>query len=276
MQIETGTETVIAEVTDAVGIVTLHRPERRNALHADMYEAVPRVLEQFIEDDAVGCIMITGAGTAFCSGGDVGGGTSRRPDDSTAASPKKSAAELGRMLAHDARMVELLHDSPKITLAALPGAAVGAGMSIALSTDLRIAARSAKLIPGWGKLGFSGDFGGTWFLSRLVGPAKALELLVDDVTIDAELALSLGLFNRIVPDDALRVAAFTWASEIAEGPTTAQRFFKANVNQADHLTLAEALPVEGERMALSAMTDEHRQAVRRWLAEAQAKRAERK
>ena len=132
MEIETGTDTVVAEVIGRVGIVTLHRPERRNALHADMYDAVPAVLERFIADDAIGCIMITGAGTAFCSGGDVGGGSSRRPADSTGPAPKQSPQELGRMLAHDAKMVELLSGSPKITVAALPGAAVGAGMSIAL------------------------------------------------------------------------------------------------------------------------------------------------
>jgi 2-(1,2-epoxy-1,2-dihydrophenyl)acetyl-CoA isomerase len=277
MQIETGTETVTAERTDGVGIITLNRPERRNALHSEMFDAVPRALERFVGDPEVGCVMITGAGTAFCSGGDVGSGASRRPDppgaDDGSVSRAKTVEDHGSMLAHDARMVELLHGSPKVTLAALPGAAVGAGMSIALAADLRIAAESAKLIPGWSRLAFSGDFGGTWFLTRLVGPAKALEILIDDRIIEADEALSLGLFNRVVPEDEFRAAAMAWAVSIARGPRVATRFIKANVQQAERLTLSQSLPMESERMARSALTDDHRQAVARWFKMAEAKRS---
>jgi 2-(1,2-epoxy-1,2-dihydrophenyl)acetyl-CoA isomerase len=273
MEIETGTETVLADVSEGVGTITLNRPERRNALHFEMYAAIPRLLERFADDPEVGCIMITGAGAAFSSGGDVGGGGSRRPrrDDE----PRRSASteERGRLLARDAHMVEVLYASPKITLAALPGPAVGAGMSLALAADLRIAARASKLIGGWGRLGFSGDFGGTWLLSRLVGPARALEFLIDNTAIDAEQALSLGLFNRVVPDEELPVAARAWAMQIAAGPQVAYRFFKENVRQAQDLSLAEHLPLEGERMVQSGMTDDHRQALKRWMEEAAAKRA---
>jgi 2-(1,2-epoxy-1,2-dihydrophenyl)acetyl-CoA isomerase len=273
MHIETGTATVRAQRVDGVGIITLHRPERRNALHVDMFDAVPRLLERFIGDPEVGCIMITGAGTAFCSGGDVGGGGSRRPapphDDPGSG---RSVEDLGTMLARDARMVELLHGSPKVTLAALPGAAVGAGMSIALAADLRIASRSAMLIPGWGQLGFSGDFGGTWFLTRLVGPAKALEILLDDRPVGAEEALGLGLFNRLAPESELPAAALGWAVAIAAAPRIATRFMKENVQQAERLTLADALPLESERMARSALTEDHKRAVARWLEAARAKR----
>jgi 2-(1,2-epoxy-1,2-dihydrophenyl)acetyl-CoA isomerase len=275
MQIETGTDTVMAQCTDGVGIITLNRPERRNALHVDMFDAVPRLLERFIGDTEVGCIMITGAGGAFCSGGDVSGGGSRRasPDDGTRS--ERTVEDLGTVLARDARMVELLHQCPKVTLAALPGAAVGAGMSIALAADLRIASESAKLIPGWVELGFSGDFGGTWFLTRLVGPAKALELLLENRPVGAEEALALGLFNRVVPEGRLPSAALAWAVAIANGPRVAIRFMKENVQQAERLTLADALPLESERMARSALTDDHKRAVARWLEAARAKRADR-
>jgi 2-(1,2-epoxy-1,2-dihydrophenyl)acetyl-CoA isomerase len=267
VEVDTGTETVVAEIIDGVGVVTLHRPERRNALHPEMCDAVPRVLERFDTDADVGCIVITGAGTAFCAGGDVrdGGGDRRTSVEDAAAG-----------LTRDARMVEVLHGSPKITIAALPGPAVGAGLSIALATDLRIAAASSRLITGWAGLGFSGDFGGTWLLTRLVGPSKALELLVDGSALDAEAALQLGLVNRVVPDDELRDAAMAWARTIAAGPTTAFGYMKANVREAMTAPLAEALPVESERMARSARTDEHRRAVKAWLAEAEARRAARR
>lgn len=273
--LDTGTETVTAEIVDGVGVITLNRPRRRNALHTEMYEAVPRLLDRFAADDGVGCVLITGAGSAFCAGGDVrdggsgGNGTPGRADRDTESEVRARAGILTR----NARMVELLHDIPKVTIAALPGAAAGAGMSIALSTDLRIAARSARLIPGWGRLAFSGDFGGAWFLTRLVGPSVALQLLIDGSPIDADTALRLGLVNRVVDDADLRPAALAWATEIAAGPTSAWAGVKANIADAQELSLEEALARESERMVRCGMSAEHRDAVRAWLAAAAAKRA---
>ncbi|MCV7220750.1 enoyl-CoA hydratase/isomerase family protein [Mycolicibacterium elephantis] len=268
-QIDTGTVTVLAEVADGVGSITLNRPERRNALHAEMYEAVPRLLERFATADDVGCVLITGAGDAFCAGGDVRDGGSAK--DVPAGDRDQQIAARAAILADNACMVSLLHNLPKVTIAALPGAAVGAGMSIALSTDLRIAARSARLIPGWAKLAFSGDFGGAWLLTHLVGPSKALELLIADVAIDADTAAHLGLFNRVVDDADLPAAARAWATTIAAGPTSAFAGTKANVLDALRLSLDEALLPESERMVRSALTQEHRDAVKAWLATANKK-----
>ncbi|WP_082995753.1 enoyl-CoA hydratase-related protein [Mycobacterium alsense] len=134
-----------------------------------------------------------------------------------------------------------------------------------MSADLRIAARSARLIPGWGRLAFSGDFGGAWFLTRLVGPSVALQLLVDGSPIDTDLALRLGLLNRVVDDADLRSAALEWAAEIAAGPTGAWAGVKANIAEAQELPLAQALLGESERMVRCAKSDEHRAAVRAWL-----------
>src|SRR5438309_3839327 len=142
MQVDTGTELVLADVREGVGTITLNRPERRNALHPDMYQAIPPLVERFDADEAVGCILLTAAGPAFCAGGDVREGGGER-----------------RTLVDDARMVVALYEAATISVAALPGPAVGAGIGIALAADLRIAASSARLIPGWGKLGLSGDLG---------------------------------------------------------------------------------------------------------------------
>ncbi len=270
MRLDTGTETVLAETTDGVGVVTLNRPERRNALHRDMCDAVPAILERFIVDPEVGCIVVTGAGAAFCAGGDVRDGAERRTGkDAGAAAP--SVDKASAILCRNARMVRLLHESPKVTIAALPGPAVGAGLGIALAADLRIAARSARLIPGWGRLGFSGDFGGPWFLTQLVGASKAIELFVDNVDLDAHAALDLGLVNRVVADDELRGSTLAWARAIASGPRAAWTLFKANVREAERLPLAEALASESERMVRSGLTDDHRAAVKRWLSDATAR-----
>ncbi|MGO9876789.1 MAG: enoyl-CoA hydratase/isomerase family protein [Acidimicrobiia bacterium] len=267
-EIDTGTDTVRGEVRERVGIITLNRPQRRNALHVDMYEAVPRLLERFFDDSDIGCVLLTGAGDAFCAGGDVRDGRRRKRTDS----PRPSVEEAAAMLTRSARMVLRLHEGPKISIAALPGPAVGAGIGLALAADLRIAAESARLIPGWGKLAFSGDFGGTWFLTRFLGASRALAVLVDDETIDAPTALELGLFNRVVADGELADAAFAWARSIASRPQTTLRYFKENVQQATRLTLRQALPLESERMVRSAQTDEHREALRQWLAAAASPR----
>lgn len=266
--VETGTETVDAHVVDGVGVVTLNRPHRRNALHGEMYDGVPRALDAFAADDGVGCVLITGAGTSFCAGGDVRDGGSR---SGRVVETEDHIQENARRLTRNARMVTQLHDMPKVTIAALPGPAAGAGIGIALSTDFRIAARSAKLIPGWGKLAFSGDFGGTWFLTRLVGPSRALELLVEGTAIDSDAALRLGLFNKVVDDDQLSSAALAWAAKIAAGPSSTWASMKANVLDAQEHSLADVLPRESERMVRCGTTEDHRRAVKDWLSAAAEK-----
>lgn len=253
---DTGTDVVSAIVVDRVGVVVLDREERRNALHPSMFEAVPRLLADFASDPQIGAVVITGAGTTFCAGGDV----RRKVENADGTVPERSAG-----LTRNARMSTLLHDMPKVTIAVLPGAAVGAGLSIALAADLRIAAASAKLIAGWGDLGFSGDFGGTWFLTRLLGPSRATEFLVSGAPMLMPRAEEWGLVNRIVPDSELAEAALDWATEIADGPRLAWAATKRNVGRAMTMTLAEALPMESEEMVRSGMTDEHREAVRAWM-----------
>ncbi|RSN64350.1 enoyl-CoA hydratase/isomerase family protein [Actinomadura sp. WAC 06369] len=254
-RVDSGTPHVLGRVEDGVGVIELNRPERRNALHPDMYDAVPRLIEAYDRDDAVGCVLVTAAGPAFCAGGDVREGTGRRGGGDPAA-----------VLARLARMVVLLRESPKISIAALPGPAVGAGVGLALAADLRIAAASATLAGGWARLAFSGDFGGAWLLTRIVGSARALEFLVGDEPVGAAAGERLGLVNRVVPDADLRPAALEWARKIAAGPRGAYASMKANVRDAETMGLREALPRESERMVRSGRSREHRDAVRHRLA----------
>jgi len=267
--VDSGTDTIRSFIESGVGVIELNRPERRNALHPEMYDAIPRLVERYGSDDTVGCILLTGAGTAFCAGGDVRGGGDRRHSGPP---PHDRPQGRGDPLAHQARAVILLQESPKITMAALPGPAVGAGTSLALAADLRIAAESASLITGWARLAFSGDFGGTWLLTQMLGAPRALAALVDNATISSAEALALGLFNKVVPDEQLPAAAMAWARSIAAGPRTAFGFMKQNVRDATRLSLSEALPLESERQMLTRRTEDHREAVKRWLAEAETRR----
>ena len=255
--VDTGTETVRAEVNDGVGVIELNRPDRRNALHAEMYAAMPALVKRFEADDTVGCMLLTAAGRVFCAGGDIEGG----------------AGQGGRDLADDAKIIVMFQESPKLSIAALPGPAAGAGIGFALAPDFRIAAESARLVTAYAALAFSGDFGVSWLMTRFLGAAKALELLVGNATVDAQTALQLGLYNRVVPDDQLREAAMDWARAIAAGPRNAFGLMKENVRDAQRLTLREAIPLEAERMGRAAQSEEHREARQRWLEAAEARRA---
>src|SRR5690606_35035977 len=154
-----------------------------------------------------------------------------------------------------------LHRLEKPTNAALPGAAAGAGLSLALACDLRIAAESASVTTAYARLGLSGDYGGTWFLTRLVGPAKARELYFLGERLHARACERLGLVNRVVPDAALADEAFAWAARIAAGPPIALRLMKDNLNRALVHDLAACLDVEAERMVESAQTEDYLEAV---------------
>ena len=241
-------------------MITFTRAERRNALHEAMYAPIISAIEEFAADPEVGCVVVTGEGSAFCAGGDVRDAPSRQPDGSRPTREQRIAA-----LTANSRVSVLLHEAPIVTIAAVNGPAVGAGFAIALACDLRIAASSARFIGGWTRLAFSGDFGGPWLLTQRVGPSKALELLATNATIDAGEALRLGIVDRLVPDDEFDAAWTAWAAEFAAGPQTALGYLKQNVLNASRMTLAEAIAIEASNQVDSSLTDDHREAVRAWM-----------
>ncbi len=259
-RLDTGTEVLNAEVRKGVGVITMNRPDRRNALHADMYPAALAALDDFAGADDVGCVVLTGAGTAFCAGGDVTGGARRSRDE-----PRPSDGDRAAALTADAELAARLIEHPKITMAAVNGPAVGAGLSLALACDLRIATSSARFQTGWVRLGFSGDFGGTWLLARLVGPSRAIELLVGNHALDMERARGLGLVNRVEPDDSFATAWRQWSEQLAAGPRPALAAIKANVRDALRLGFRDHLQLESARQVASSRTAEHKEAVAAWM-----------
>jgi 2-(1,2-epoxy-1,2-dihydrophenyl)acetyl-CoA isomerase len=254
-RIDTGTDLLLASKTDGVGILTMNRPDRRNALAEPMFGAFRVSLQRFAADPDVGCILLTGAGEAFCAGGDT------KDFKSAGEGRRRTFEERYDELVPHAETSRLLHEHPKVSVAAIPGPAVGAGLGLALACDFRVAARSARLITGWSRLGLSGDFGTTWFLTRLLGPSRALELLMRSEPVDAGMAERLGLVNRVVADGDLRAEAMAWARLIASGPTLAWRYMKLNVRTAMEHDLAAALPSETENLVHSTFTHQHREAL---------------
>ncbi len=254
LRIETGGDEILCRVEDRVGVVTLNRPEARNALTLDMKRTLVRLIPELGDDERVGCVLLTGAGRAFCAGGD----TKMMARDGKPPSPE----ERQRQLQWEHGIPLAIHTLSKPVVVALPGAAAGAGFSLALSADLRIAAESAFVTTSYARLGLSGDYGGSWFLTQLVGTAKARELFYLAERVDARTCEALGIVNRVVPDAELAKEAFEWARRIAAGPPIALQYMKQNLNRALREDLPSCLEVEAERMVEGAGTDDYVEAVR--------------
>src|ERR1700733_11228628 len=199
---------LLETIEDGVATLTLNRPERLNAFSPEILAGLHEALPRLGADPAVGAIVLTGAGRAFCAGGDVKT-MGKRADRSF-----EQRVESIRAMHQLPLMMRML---PKVIIAMINGATVGVGLGLALACDLRVAGASAQFGTGFGKIGYSGDFGGSWLLTQLVGTAKARELYLLGDIIDAHQAGALGMVNRVVDDGALHDATYAWARRIAGG-----------------------------------------------------------
>ncbi|MGD8859544.1 MAG: enoyl-CoA hydratase-related protein [Myxococcales bacterium] len=262
---ETGTDHLLAEAAGdggRVAVLTLNRPERRNALSQEMLEALARVLDACERDPAIRCIVLTGVGAAFCAGGDVkdmdaeGQGESARPAfDARLAGQRRSQRET----------VARIYRMPKPVIAALPGAAAGAGMGLCMACDLRLAADTAIMTTAFARVGFSGDYGLPWLLAQQVGRTLALELFYFSEKLSAERCEALGLVNRVVPASELHEKTMELANRLAAGPAVALGYIKENVNAAFSTPLEEYMDAEVMRHLTTARTDDHREAARAFV-----------
>lgn len=258
-RIDTGTEQVLAEIREGVATLTLNRPEARNALSDELTPALRRMIRAFGENDNVGALVITGAGTAFCAGGDVKGMGDNRKRQMT---PEEAVADLQeRQRTLTGALVRLRVP----TIAALPGPAAGAGLALALACDIRIAAASAFVSTGYARVGLSGDYGIAWLLTRLVGTARARQFMFTAEKVDAATCERTGLVNQVVPDDELQDTAFALARRLAAGPRTALAHIKENLDRALSDDFFGALDHEAVLMVRTAQTDDHREAVRAFI-----------
>lgn len=262
MSYKTGTEQLLCDIDDGVATFTLNRPEKKNALSNELTPALRTGLHELELRSDVRCIVITGAGNAFCSGGDVSGMGSGASDEAV----KPTQADKVRSLQHGQNTLTLrMQQLEKPIVAALPGAAAGAGFSIALACDLRVAARSAFVTTAFRNIGISGDYGGSWNLTQLVGVAKAKELYFLGDRLSAEEALSLGIVNRVFDDETFRADAAAFAKRIAHGPTTAIRFMKRNINKAATSDLQCVLDQEAEFTIRSFQTKDASEAIKAFM-----------
>ena len=215
------TDQILTRVEAGVAVATLNRPERYNALSVEMLNDLGGILSGWAEDPDIGCVVLTGAGRAFCSGGDV---------------------------RFDARQ----------DLATTR-------MSLALACDMRVVAKSARMTTAFAKVGLSGDYGGTYFLTRLLGPSLARELYLTADLLDADRIAALGLANRVVDDAVLADETMAIARRFAQGPRVAYRYIKRNLKAAEEGDLSHTLDAEAIGMLRTRMTEDHREAAQAFV-----------
>src|ERR1700712_3759960 len=218
-------EIVLQNLDSGLLTITMNRPDRRNALNPDMTLGLVAAARRAAEDHEVRAVLLKGAGGTFCVGGDV-----------------KTMAEGRAPLPFEAKMANLrrgmeasriLHETPKPVVAQLDGAAAGAALSIALACDLRVASASVKITTAFAKVGFSGDYGGTYFLTQMLGSAKARELYLLSPVLTAQEALALGMVSKVVDDADVEAAAHGLAMSLAQGPSVTLGYIKKKINNAD-------------------------------------------
>jgi 2-(1,2-epoxy-1,2-dihydrophenyl)acetyl-CoA isomerase len=250
-------ETVLQNLESGLLTITMNRPERRNALNPDMTLGLVAAARRAAEDHEVRAVLLKGAGGTFCVGGDV-----------------KSMAEVRAPMSFEPKMVNLrrgmevsriLHEMSKPVVAQLDGAAAGAGLSIALACDLRVASSSVKITTAFAKVGLSGDYGGTYFLTHLLGSAKARELYLTSPVLTAQEALALGIVTRVVPDAEVDAAAHELAMSLAQGPSVTLGYIKRNINNAEHLSLEACFDAEAMHHSRAGETADHKEAAKAFV-----------
>jgi 2-(1,2-epoxy-1,2-dihydrophenyl)acetyl-CoA isomerase len=266
--IDTGTADLLARIDDGVALLTMNRPERRNAFSEPMLAGLATVLAQVETDDAVRCVVLTGAGGAFCAGGDVKG-MAERPPPAESAGPDGAGdspdAAVQRQRFSQRHISGRLYSMPKPTIAAISGPAAGAGLAVALACDLRYAVSGAVLTTAFARVGYSGDYGGTWFLTRLVGSGKAKELYYFSDRLTPEEAERLGIVNGVFPAADFEREVLARARRLAAGPSLAYRYMKENLNRAVHGELGDCMDLEVTHHSHLGRTEDHREAARAFV-----------
>jgi 2-(1,2-epoxy-1,2-dihydrophenyl)acetyl-CoA isomerase len=248
---------LLFDLSEGVAILTLNRPEVMNAFEDGMREALFERLEECANDQAVRCIVITGAGRAFSAGGDIASMAKLQEENDL------SIVEARMNIA--GQVIQQIRRMPQPVLAAINGAAAGAGMNLALACDMRIASDKAVLVESFVKVGLIPDWGGFDFLTKLVGTSKAMELMMLGDRIGASEAHQLGLVNRVVPDEIFRDEAAKFARRLADGPQETLSAIKEGVYRGVESTLPETLSYEYNTQRRLFLRDDAREGMKAFL-----------
>lgn len=248
---------VLQKLEGGLLTITMNRPERKNALNPDMVAGLVEAARRAADDPEVRAVLFKGAGGSFCVGGDVKSMAAGR-------APLPFEVKMAN-LRRGMEVSRILHQMPKPVVAQLDGAAAGAGLSMALSCDLRVASESCKITTAFAKVGFSGDYGGTYFLTQLLGSARARELYLMSPVLTAKEAHAIGMVTKVVPDAEIDSAAHELALSLAQGPSIALGFIKRNINNAEHLALEDCFDGEAIHHTRCSDTEDHKEAAKAFV-----------
>ena len=248
---------VLISVEAGLQTITLNRPEKLNAFNPEMHQALRRALEQALDDGSIRALLLTGAGRGFCAGQDL----SER-NVAPGAAPIDLSASLG---SYYNPLVRRLRDLPKPVVCAVNGVAAGAGANLALACDLVLAARSAKFVQSFARIGLVPDSGGTWFLPRLVGAARAMGLALLAEPLSAQDAAQWGLIWKAVEDDKLMAEATAIARALASGPTKGFGLIKKAMRASAGNTLEAQLDLERDLQRDAGFSEDYREGVAAFL-----------
>jgi 2-(1,2-epoxy-1,2-dihydrophenyl)acetyl-CoA isomerase len=248
---------VLQKLEGGLLTITMNRPERKNALNPEMVAGLVEAARRAADDPEVRAVLFKGAGGSFCVGGDVKSMAAGR-------APLPFEVKMAN-LRRGMEVSRILHQMPKPVVAQLDGAAAGAGLSMALSCDLRVASESCKITTAFAKVGFSGDYGGTYFLTQLLGSARARELYLTSPVLTAKEAHAIGMVTRVVPDAEIDAAAQELAMSLAQGPSIALGYIKRNINNAEHLPLEDCFDGEAIHHTRCSDTEDHKEAAKAFV-----------
>ena len=251
---------IIVETKNGIGKIIFNRPDTRNAITRNMWDELLEIVQKLRDDDKIKCVVITGTGDAFSAGGDIKDMMQRLKEKD-----QKSPEEQEQFIRCVVESAQILHEMPKPTIAAINGAAAGAGLSLALACDIRVMVKDAKLITAFINVALSGDFGGAWFLSKLVGPAKAREMFFMPEPITGSQAEKIGIVNFATPKNEFDKKVEEIATRLANAPTKTLGFMKQNFLTAQNTPLDEYLDQEAKFMGLSFALEDHREAAQAFL-----------
>tara|TARA_B110000003_G_scaffold268161_1_gene297293 strand:+ start:279 stop:1169 length:891 start_codon:yes stop_codon:yes gene_type:complete len=265
IELDTGTRQLLSHIHGNVGIITLNRPEAKNALSDELTPALRKQISNFNIDDRVNVLIITGAGDAFCAGGDVKSMNSSKSKKGGWSEEESEEKVIKNLQKKQMTLTHNLYNFSKPTIAALPGAAAGAGLSIALSCDFRYASENAFAIAGYGKIALTGDYGMSWLLPRLVGVSKSKDMMLSNCRVLSKEALNIGLFDKVIEGDNLLKYCLEYANILSSFSPIALKAMKNNIQSSYHLNLEESLNQEAVELIKISKSNDHKEGIRAFV-----------